>query len=792
MRNFSIFLLFGLVSVSPGLSSKQAGSISSALSVSRVRDQNSRFDPGAIAGREVIGLGIAIMAATVELNDPAPQAVTVPGTYTTTWVGNSVARGMRHIQQGIDGLAVTPDGTVYTNVAWDEGTYNVTQFNSAGRLITDAGHTAGWGFGGGGGVTANSHYLFITQKVGNEGGHLTDPGTWPPAGKTWFGIGRRLRSDITRAAPFPGAKGGAGDTAAREFLPVDEVPDGKAADLAGLAATDSKLYVADPFNNRIRVYSTADMSLVTDWTGVPRIGHLAVDSAGDVWAIQSAGDGEGPKVLEFSPDGNQRAVISFAEKCKPIDIAIDARGDVLVADAGTDENIKTYDPLRLDETPTRPITTFGSHIDSGPGNRRGELLPGKFLGITGVGVDSEGNIYVSSSPDAVAYHSGHHQDMLEKYSASGDRQWIRFGMQWLDMVSMDPGSPEDVYGSDVHYRMNWDRTVPGSEWSALGITTDPLDFPRDFRTGNALQPLLRRLNGNRLYMFASDQYANGIFIYRFDPAAFGEVAIPSASLTKRTAVAPHAPGGESIWRDANGNGQFDPGEFSQPAQPNEYGDNCWGWFVDTRGDIWQTINTDGDSSRLRRYRLQGFDIHGNPEYSYSAIDTYPIPAPFSNRVNNGLERAFYDASTDAMYLAGYTADLKSDTWGGFRVVARYNHWSSGNRTAAWTLSLPYGPDKTSIALSVAGEYAFIGGMQTRSLVRVYKASDGTYVGNMVPNNGEFKQGDTGWVDVRPFGMEADERPNGEYDIFVEDDYCIKTVIYRWHPPSGGGQVNAMP
>ena len=47
----------------------------------------------------------------------------VPGTYTTSWLGNSVANGVDHVQQNITALTVTSDGTAYTNVYWDEGGY---------------------------------------------------------------------------------------------------------------------------------------------------------------------------------------------------------------------------------------------------------------------------------------------------------------------------------------------------------------------------------------------------------------------------------------------------------------------------------------------------------------------------------------------------------------------------------------------------------------------------------------------------------------------------------------------
>jgi len=44
---------------------------------------------------------------------------------TVSWLGNSFPGADKWVQQDIHGMAVTPDGTVYTNVEWDEAGRNV-------------------------------------------------------------------------------------------------------------------------------------------------------------------------------------------------------------------------------------------------------------------------------------------------------------------------------------------------------------------------------------------------------------------------------------------------------------------------------------------------------------------------------------------------------------------------------------------------------------------------------------------------------------------------------------------
>jgi hypothetical protein len=39
---------------------------------------------------------------------------------------------------------------------------------------------------------------------------------------------------------------------------------------------------------------------------------------------------------------------------------------------------------------------------------------------------------------------------------------------------------------------------------------------------------------------------------------------------------------------------------------------------------------------------------------------------------------------------------------------------------------------------------------------------------------------TGWVDIA-YGIDAMRRSNGEYVVFVEDDYMGKVIMYRWRP-----------
>ena len=101
--------------------------------------------------------------------------------------------------------------------------------------------------------------------------------------------------------------------------------------------------------------------------------------------------------------------------------------------------------------------------------------------------------------------------------------------------------------------------------------------------------------------------------------------------------------GRWLWRDANGNGRFDAGEYTKTEGPSgEY----WASNVDPRGDLWQAgatpVSGGGGSS--------GSTSTATPKYDPKP-SVVRCPPPF-----NDLLRTEYDPATDTMWLTGQTKD----------------------------------------------------------------------------------------------------------------------------------------
>ncbi|MEA3129568.1 MAG: hypothetical protein QOF46_1363, partial [Paraburkholderia sp.] len=223
-----------------------------------------------------------------------------------SWIGNTFGFGDgTWTQINITAIAVAPDGKVYTNAPWDESGAEASVYQN-GKMLGFAGGTHGWGNGGGSAIAVNRKYAFVAIAVGNEKGHLVEPGVWPEKGKQWFGISRRQIADPKRAAPFQPAAKSADPHAqlAAGFLMMNEVPTGTSAEVGGLAANDTTLYAANTARDRIEVYDAESMQQKTTWT-VHEPGRIALAPDGTLWVLSGTRTDKAPQVEHYTAAGKR-------------------------------------------------------------------------------------------------------------------------------------------------------------------------------------------------------------------------------------------------------------------------------------------------------------------------------------------------------------------------------------------------------------------------------------------------------------------------------------------------------
>jgi len=678
--------------------------------------------------------------------------------YRTSWIGNTFGKdSTSYVSGALHSLHVAPDGTCYTNAYADEA-------GEQGKIYKD-GRIPGTlpirlgGLCYEGCLTGDGNYLYSYSRFG----------------------GRIYRIDRkgTEASMKP--------LVFSDPLCAERKQQTKEATIRGLAAGNGELYVSDAAKNQILV---ADLGTLKQLSGrsfaFTRPGPLVVDRRGQLWIIQCA--------LEFPRLAHAGKRLAAAIKCftkdgkftgreitdlvDPTTLAYDPQRDrLLVCENGPDQNVRIYSGL--DQAP-RCSATFGGKGGIYAGKRPGLLNDPeaggqpRFYDLNCIGVDKDGNLYVNCGGSGTD---------LRKYTPDGKMAWAVRGLHGPDNGDFDPDSDGcEIIGPFKHYKMDYSRTAPGSEWSYFAFNWDPLRWgpqPRDdCRSG-----VVRRFGPQRqLVMFTSRAVnARPMRLFRFE----GAIAVPCGRITndlqKRTC---------ELWVDKNGDGQESAEEVSSAAAPPD--STLDSFDVGDNGDIW-TIWQSKNKPVIRRILFQGFDTHGAPTYKVSegGYEDVPVPEPITGAWG-GLVRIRYDAVRDVMYLLG-PAKPRKEGENLDLVLAGYDRWSKGNRKPRFATALPAPPTQAPfmfegfegpewmrfryMAMDVAVDKVFVA--ELWGPIHVYDAQTGKR--DLILNAGPEISGVTGWIDVS-MGIRACKRKNGEYVILAESSgYRARDILYRWKP-----------
>lgn len=491
------------------------------------------------------------------------------------------------------------------------------------------------------------------------------------------------------------------------------------------------------------------------------------DREGRTWEIAVAYNDPENNEYDFTPKGITRdgQPVDFPDLHQPTALALANDGALMVADSGTGprQQVLFYDIA----DPDHPVLvrTFGDYGGIG-GGTPGVVTPTKFWGIRGIGMDAEGNLYVALSEMGT---------VLRKFTPDGEMAWQLEGLFFVDNACADPQTDgADVWGIQEHFKMDYAQP-PGREATWVGYSLDRHKYPNDPRgltfvkqqgEHGLTSPQVVYLEGRR-FLYVGGMFAsNFINIFRYD----GEIAVPSGLILQwgnplyRTELRwpPNRPEGTSIWRDASGDGDYQADEFA-PNTPRVRPGPFW---VDATGDIWMAYG-------FFRYDFQGLDDRGNPIYDADQITVMEPPDGMKD-----VARVWYDSDSDTLVVAEQGVDEggRPDMRHIGRVIV-CEDYLAGNRAAVTFRS---GAGSEAGCLAAAGDYVFTGGWKGRGKVWINRMSDGAEVGVLEPGPDLGGVENTGWIDVLT-GITAHRREDGEYLIFVEEDYKAKSILYRWRP-----------
>ncbi len=706
--------------------------------------------------------------------------------YTTSWIGNTLGgddpnpptQTLYHVPIDMNSIYVRPDGRVFTNTGWDEGGRPVSTFKD-GRLISvlnDENNSPNWRAGGGDAVVADDKYIYAAQSTGP--GPAGDPN--PLDGGE--GVFVFNQSDMTNTNfIFTGS-----NTLYNEQT------------IYGMALHNGKLYVTENDQNLVEVFDTTSHALFASFA-INNPVRIAVDREGGMWISH-----QDPTPLPTTPAGNVYDIngqmglatvehydssgtwidsITLPDGGQVGALWIDKWGNLLVGDTGPDQDIKIYANIL-----NHPflISTFGHKGGNYAGPIRGAVGPQRFRGITGIGTDDFGNIYISESGFGLDKGVGHGA-VLQSYSWWGGLNWSVEGLEFASLAAVDPKSERDVYDAYHHFTMDYNQK-PGHEATYVADTYDRFRYPQDVRVTSIISAgRIVYIHGKK-FLVAGNQGGVLMEMYRFEEGS--EIAIPCVAFDYGSfqngnyqdfAVEPID--GEFIWRDLNGDGQMTLDEFVEPPN-NLHRDGGYFW-VDINGDVWQ-VNYQAEnppyeaSIHLRRYTFQGFDPFGAPIYDFNHMTIYNALTDLPDV--DQIAGAVFDPTLSeggTLFLAG-----GSTPQGAFNKVVRYDNWDKGNRKATWVTNIPYDPDPNNTwspnSFTVAGDFFFVDFWMPHYNL-AFSAKTGVYVGRFVPGNDVGGVNNVGNTDEWQANA-AFRRNNGEYLLIQEEDYQAKNLMYRWTPP----------
>jgi hypothetical protein len=465
---------------------------------------------------------------------------------------------------------------------------------------------------------------------------------------------------------------------------------------------------------------------------------------------------------------------------KPVALGKTPDGRLLVVDDGARQQVLFYD---ISNNPTL-VETFG--IEGGIGASfsinydaaqrdelnglypagnypRGAYHPFKLTKTTGVGMDTDGTLIVSTNhPTSIRW--------FNKVDGQWKVEYELHNLFFVDATDID-------YASDGKYIVGVNEIIEidyskksGREWKIKAITQDPLQYPSDERLDDDIQDTdhnaaLYRTMGGKRFMFTMQQWGGSFDIFKFEDEP-SYIAFQTGTKTPT--------GGSASW-------------------------------IDTNGDLWNGEEFFEGKPYISWRKFVDLDGNGMPQWANPIKIERPDGMGIVTRFRYYPEQddAFFTGYTQSLPLTGKEAPQEHTG----RVIYKYNNFTKDTR------SIPSGfPVETAyknmdcgwecinqriigMDIQVAGDYVFFmwflrgpllesKGGDLRGEISVYERSNGQYVGGIIPGEEVGGPRTVGWMDIKGLLGSAMQRVNGEYIIVQEEDGFGKNMFYRWSPTGG--------